>query len=72
MESGVRDVDVKSVSWAIASIGWHRTRKDNDIQSILGLTWLELFTQHFFYGFVFLLCQTCSQLLTQSLHFGVQ
>ena len=71
MESGVRDVDVKSVSWAVAGVGWHRTCKGDDIQSILGLRWLELFT-HISFMCLFFLPQICSLLLTQNLHFGVQ
>lgn len=35
---------VKSTSWAVASVGWHRACKDDD-NSIY--SWLELSTQHF-------------------------
>lgn len=69
LEAGARDVDVKSTSWAVASVGWHRACEDDDIQSILGLNCSHNISC--FYGFGFF-PQICSQLLTQNLHFGVQ
>lgn len=45
LETGVRGVDVKSASWAVASGGWHRACTDIWWYSIS--SWLELFTQHF-------------------------
>lgn len=37
MKIGIHDIDVRSTSWAVDRIGWHRACKDDDTQSILGL-----------------------------------
>lgn len=51
-ETGVRDVDVRSTSWAVARIDWHRACKGDNIQCILGLNCSHNFSYSYEFGFL--------------------